>query len=233
MYQQILANFKDFDQANPEHIKAVQHAMWQHTYEISLYTMSGESLLPRARNHCAQVCLTQNWDKLFFIDADTGWRWDDFKAIVSSNEPIMGGVVPLKTFVDYPRSFKTSLNYLPFLEDEKYFDRSLRTLESTVKMAQGHGSPIVEVPFTGTAFLCIKREVLMELAKTSQEYLYPNPATGQPELHWSFFDGGPIDGIYLSEDWRFCHNARQAGFKININTNVRMTHVGNHQFVAG
>jgi len=218
---------------DPEVVQAIQNTMHRHTYEIGLYTMAGESLLPRARNHCAQVCLTQGWDKLFFIDADTHWTAQDFKAVLEANLPLIGGVVPLKTYVDFPRSFKTSLNYLPFLEDEKYFDRSLRTLESTVKMAQGHANAIVKVAFTGTAFLCIDRSVLLKMAETASEYLYPSPTTGQVETHWSFFDGGPLENIYLSEDWSFVHKARELGFDCHINTNVRLGHVGNHHFVAG
>ncbi len=231
--RQVVAQIPGFNQQNPAHAQALQQTLQQHTFDIGVYTMSGESLLPRARNHCAQVCLTQGWDKIIYIDSDTHWTWQNFKDIVESPHPIIGGVVPLKTYIDFPRSFKTSLNFLPFLEDEKYFDRSLRTLESTVKMAQGHGTPIIKVPFTGTAFLCIHRSVFMKLAETSDEYLYPNPSTGQPETHWSFFDGGPMEGIYLSEDWKLCDKVRKAGYDVHINTNVRLGHVGNHHFVAG
>ncbi len=231
--RQVVAQIPGFNQSNPAHAQALQQTLQQHSFDLGVYTMSGESLLPRARNHIAQSMLTGGWDKLIFIDSDTHWTWQQFKTIVESPHPILGGVVPLKTYVDFPRSFRTSLNYLPFLSDEQYFEGSLRDLPGTIRMAQGHGSPIVKVPFTGTAFLCIHRSVFMKLAETSSEYIYPNPSTGQPETHWSIFDGGPLEGIYYSEDWQFCHKAREAGFDVNIHTDVRLGHVGNHHFVAG
>lgn len=234
MARELMANVPGgFNPQSPEHQMGLAQALHQHTMDVAVYTMSGEALIPRARNHCAQVALTQNYDKLFFIDADTGWTFEQFKAIAMSPHPVIGGVVPLKTYPNFPNNFQTSLNYLPFLEDEKYFTRSLRTLEGTIKMASGHGSEIVKVPFTGTAFLCIDRKVLLKLAETAPEYLYPNPGTGQVETHWSFFDGGPIDAVYYSEDWAFCNKVRALGYDIHIHTGVRLSHSGGHTFVAG
>lgn len=232
-YRQLMAQNPNIDQNNLEHVAALNNTMNQYTIDVAVYQMCGESLITRARNHCAQVCLTQGFDKLFFIDADQEWTWNDFQTLALSPLDIVGGVVPLKTYPNFPRTFETSLNFLPYLEDEKYFDRSLRTLTGTLKMAEGHKSNIVKVPFTGTAFLAIHRKVFLKLAETAQEYIFPNPATGQAETHWSFFDGGPIDGRYLSEDWLFASKAREAGFDININVNVRIPHIGNHKFVAG
>ncbi len=233
IYKRIIASIPNFDEANPEHAQAVQQNMWRNTFEIGIYTLGGESLLGRGRNHIAQVALTQGWDKLFFIDADGGWTWNDFHSIVTAPHPIAAGVVPLKTYPQFPNSFQTSLNFLPFLEDEKYFDRALRTLESTVKMAEGHKSNLVKVAFTGTAFLCIDTSVLAKMAETEKEYLYPNPATGQCETHWDFFGGGPVEEQYQSEDWQFCHKARELDYDIVIDTNVRLSHTGTHTFQAG
>jgi hypothetical protein len=232
-YRQLMAQNPGLDQRNPEHVAALQKTMNQYTIDCAVYQMSGESLLTRARNHCAQVALVQGYDKLFFIDADMGWTWNDFREIALSPYPIIGGVAPLKTYPNRPNSFETPLNFLPFLEDEKYFDRSQRNLAGTIRMATGHNSPIVKVAFTGTAFLCIHRSVLLKLAETAPDYIYPDPATGQAQTHWSFFDGGPIDSVYYSEDWVFCDKARNAGFDINIHTGVRISHTGNHTFVAG
>lgn len=232
-YRELMKQNPGIDQNNPEHVAALQKTMNQYTLDVSVYQMCGESLIPRARNHCAQVCLTQGYDKLFFIDADQAWSFNDFREIALSPLPIYGGVVPLKTYPNFPMSYETSLNFLPFLEDEKYFTRALRTLSGAINMANGHGSAIVKVAFTGTAFLAIHRSVFLKLAETAKEYIYPNPVSGQPETHWSFFDGGPVDSVYYSEDWSLCEKARQAGYDININVNVRIPHIGQHKFVAG
>ncbi len=223
--RQVVAQIPKFDSQNPHHQQSLVATLNQHSYDIGLYTLSGESLIQRGRNHCAQVALTQSWDKLFFIDADAGWTWPMFKQIVDSPHPITAGLCPLKV---YP----ISLNYLPFAEDEKYFVNAQRSVESTKKMTVANGSPLVKVPFVGTAFMCIDRSVLMKLAETCDDYVYPNPVTGQPESHWDFFKVQAIAGTYLSEDWGFCHLARKAGFDIHINTEVIISHTGNHTFRA-
>lgn len=232
-YQQLKAQTPGFDEKNPQHMMGMQQALHKFTYDVGLYTLGGESLLARARNHMAAVCLQQGFDKLFFIDADTGWNWDQFKAIVDSPHPITAGVVPLKTYVDFPRTFKTSLNFLPFQEDEKYFTRAVRDLEGTIKMAEGHGSPLVKVAFTGTGYLCIDSSVFLKMAETAAPFLYPDPQTGETTTHWSFFDGGPINETYMSEDWQFIAAARNAGFDSYIHTDIRLTHTGPQTFVAG
>ena len=188
-----------------------------------LYTLSQESLLPRGRNHIAQVCMREKHDKLFFIDADTGWFPEQFLAVASSPFPVVAGCVPLKT---YP----TVLNYLPFKEDEKYFVNALRTPEATRKMREAYGQAEIPVAFTGTAFLCIDVGVLHKLSETTATYQYPNPFNGQQETHWDFFGGGPMQGTYYSEDWAFCKKAREAGYDVRINADVMVNHVGSHVF---
>ena len=191
--------------------------------EIAMYTLANESLLPRGRNHIAQVALTQKWDKLFFIDADAGWTFDKFAKIAMSPYPINSGICPLKT---YP----ISLNYLPFQEDEKYFNNARRTHESTKKLWAAHGSPSIPVAFVGTAFMCIDTQVLMKLTETVDSYRYPNPHSGEMEQHWDFFGASAVAGEYYSEDWGFCHRAREAGYDIRIDAEVIITHTGTRTY---
>lgn len=231
--KEIIAQNPTINFNEPNNLHGLQLTLGKHCIYIGLYTLANESLLARGRNHIAAQALYGGWDKLFFIDADEGWSWDDFKALALSPHPLIAGVVPLKVYPKYPHNFETSLNFLPFLEDEKYFDRALRTLSSTIKMAQGHGSNLVKVAFTGTGFLCIDRSVLMKMSETAEAYSYPEPYTGQNTTHWSFFDGGPIDGEFLSEDWKFAARARELGFDVIIDVNVRVSHCGSHVFRVG
>src|SRR3990167_11436476 len=175
--RQIVAQIPNFNQQDPQHKATFDTNMHHHTLDVGLYTLGGESLLARGRNHMAQVAMTEGWNKLFFIDADEGFTWENFMAIAGSPYPVAAGLVPLKTYVDYPRSFKTSLNFLPFLEDECFFVGSLRTLESTLRLARAKKSDWIKVAFTGTGFLCIDVGVFAKLAETAEEYTYPSPRT--------------------------------------------------------
>ena len=225
LINQVVAGTPGFDPNNPQHQHGLQQTILQHGYHLNLYTLTGESLIQRGRNHIANVCLTDGYDKLLFIDADAGWSWPQMKAILDSPHPIVAGLCPLKI---YP----ISLNYLPFAEDEEFFTDGIRSVEGTRKMAEKHGSNLVKVPFVGTAFMCIRRDVLMKLAETTDHYFYPNPRTGAPQSHWDFFNVTSVNSTFLSEDWAFCHRARQAGYDVHVDTNVIITHTGAHTFRA-
>lgn len=231
--QAIIQQSPGFDAKNPQHMQGLQVTMAQHTYDIGIYTLAGESLLARGRNHIASTALRQGWDRLVFIDVDEGFTWDDFKSVVSSPHMITAGVVPLKTYVDRPNSFKTSLNYLPFFEDEKYYTRAIRDLAGMERHVQGSGSHLLKVAFTGTGFMCIDSKVLMQLTESAPHYLYPDPSNGQVQSHWGFFDGGPINAAYYSEDWALCQKVRDLGHDIIVDTRVKITHTGNETFKVG
>lgn len=203
-------------------------------YDIGLICLGNESLLGRGRNHLAQIALTGGWDKLFFIDADAGWAWQDAKALIDSKSLVIGGSCPLKIYV--PNSAGQSvppLNWKPLERDVGLFDPSKPvTVEGLEKLKAKYNATEVPVKFLGTAFLCIDRRALLKICETADHYGYPSSSTGQTETHWDFFKTSAIDNQYMSEDWGFCHQARQHGMEIMLNTDVIISHTGNHTFHA-
>lgn len=187
--------------------------------EVGLYTLSNESLLSRGRNHIAAVAIRQGWDKLMFIDADAKWTFNQFMAVVTSPHDLIAGVCPLKVL-------PIALNYLPFEDDEHYYKDNIRSVNSLLKMREGHGSPYVPVAFVGTAFMCLSRNVLLKCAAASEEYQYPNPQRGHLHTHWNMFDTRPMHGKFMSEDWSMCYRARTLGFQVYIHADVCISHVG-------
>ncbi len=187
--------------------------------EIGLYTLANESLLGRGRNHIAAVALRQGWDKLFFIDADAKWSWDQFHSMIMNNHDFVGGACPLKVL-------PISLNYLPFEDDEHYYKNAIRSVDSLMKMREGHNAQFVSIAFIGTAFMCISRKALLKCAEVAEEYQYPNPSTGHLHTHWDMFRTRPVHGKFTSEDWGMCDLARSVGFEIMLNTSVIIDHVG-------
>lgn len=187
--------------------------------EIGLYTLSNESLLSRGRNHIAAVAIRGGWDKLMFIDADSKFTFKQFWDVVTSEHDLACGVVPLKVL-------PIALNFLPFKDDEYYFRDRIRSMDSLIRMREGHKSPWISVAFAGTAFMCISRKLLLAAASVSEEYQYPSPQTGFLHTHWNMFDTRPMHGKYMSEDWSFCYRARDLGYKVMINADVVISHVG-------
>jgi hypothetical protein len=192
-------------------------------FEIGLYTLTQESLLSRGRNHIAAVAIRQGWDKLFFIDADAKFSFQQFASVATSPHDFVAGACPLKCF-------PISLNYLPFQDDEHYYRNNIRSVDSFLKMKEGHGKKHVPIAFIGTAFMCLSRNSLIKMAEISDEYQYPNPATGHTHTHWDIFSTRPMDGKYMSEDWSACQKWRDLGGEVLLDTDVIISHVGNHVF---
>lgn len=187
--------------------------------DLGLYTLSNESLLTRGRNHIAAVAIRQGWDKLFFIDADSKFTFQQFMSVACSPHDFCAGAVPLKVF-------PISLNYLPFQDDDHYYKDNMRSIDSLLKMREGHGQQFIPVAYIGTAFMCLSRKVLLALAEDAEEYQYPNPATGHLHTHWNMFATQPMHGKFMSEDWYACEIARKLGFQVMLDSNVVISHVG-------
>lgn len=192
-------------------------------FEIGMYTLANESLLSRGRNHIAAVAIRQGWDKLMFIDADARFTADQFFSVVTSPHDLTAGACPLKVF-------PISLNYLPFEDDEHYYRDRIRSVDSLLKMKEGHGTQHIPVAFIGTAFMALSRKLLLACAEVTDEYQYPNPASGHTHTHWNMFDTKPMHGKFMSEDWSMCERARSLGFNVMLDSNVIISHVGNWVF---
>jgi len=85
-----------------------------------------------------------------------------------------------------------------------------------------------EVRYIGAAFMAIHRSVLEKLREG-----LPNVGFGEP--WWKFFAEEDVDykgrGLEgLSEDYAFCHRAREAGFSVWCLTNHQVGHMGLYEF---
>lgn len=207
-------------------IKSNQKNPQKRQIDLSVYTLGHESLISRGRDHCAAIALHQKWDKLFFVDADMGWTFEQFEAIARSEKPIIAGVAPLKTL-------PIAMNYLPKQNDEFYYKDRIRSYPSLLAMRAGHGVAEINVGYVGTAFMCIDvAKVLMPLSEHAEPFRYPNPQTGVLMTHWQFFKTQPINKMCMSEDWGFLNFAREHGIEPHINADVTVTHTGSFTFDA-
>lgn len=187
--------------------------------EIGLYTLANESLLTRGRNHIAAIAIRQGWDKLMFIDADAKFNFQQFCAVALAPYDFCAGACPLKVL-------PIALNYLPFQDDEHYYEDRIRSVDSLLKMREGHKNNFVPVAYIGTAFMALSRKVLLAMAEVADEYQYPNPSTNQLHTHWAMFETKVMHGKFSSEDWYACEKARELGFQVMLNTDVIISHVG-------
>ena len=198
--------------------------------EWYIHFQDRESLIHRARNRAAQYFLDSGFDRLLTIDADIDWTYDDFKRVVTSPHDIVGGIYPLK-------SFPVVMNFNPLPERGTEFFKSQRGIDydawGQFKAKYTDNFGLVEVRHLATGFLAVDRKVFESLAQTCETYATFDSASGEYKKFFNFYPSDIKGEILRSEDWGFCDIARQAGFRIYLDTNVCLGHTGNHRFRLG
>lgn len=198
----------------------------QRRYNITPYFQEGYSGLPKDRSVMASYALKLGCDKIFFIDSDQGWKWDDMKKLIDSDKPIIAGVIPLKQKAQ-------TLNFTPRIEDYDCFineDNKITATGLSRFRKKYSNADELQVELTGTGFLCIDVSVLKKLSETAEQFMFYDPHSQTKQMGWSFFQCGPLNKVYFGEDWSLCHAAKHAGFPIHINSTVLIDHVGSYNY---
>lgn len=210
---------------------------YQDRYQIAHYTVAGDSGLGKDRGLIASYAVRNGFDKLFMVDSDQVWVWQQFRDLVDSDKPIIAGVVGLKK---YP----VQLNFTPKVEDAHCFEPEdkITTYAGLRRLIAKHTLPNtkineqeIEVQAVGTGFICIDVKVLKALALSKDAPAFrtadPNPFTPKARIAaWDFFQTGVINEEYYGEDWGFSIIAARAGFKSYINASILVEHIGNHSY---
>jgi len=205
------------------------------------FPIFNESHIDRARNVCADFFLQSNFSHLLFIDSDiSGYKADDVIKLMNCGKEIVCGFYPKKRinwkkvveavkagFADEDPEvlgrFVGDMVFTPALEDDS---NRFRTIFDLAKIHEG-----------GTGFMMIQRSVLLKIAATIPERQYHRHYQ-KPEMMTAFFDAQcePEWQVYyrrfITEDYDFCRNAREAGIDIWLAPWIKLTHHGYYQFIG-
>lgn len=151
---------------------------------------------------------------LLMIDADMGWNEYDIIRMLQLNRKFLTAAGPKKK---YPLEFAFNM-----------WDRD----GAPVPMDQEVGTNVaVNVPHVGGAFILIKKEVAERMIQSYPELEY-DVSPGVTEF--AVFDPIILTESKirrrLSEDYAFCHRWRQIGGRVEMLTDVRLSHTGSHTF---
>ena len=198
--------------------------------------MHSESLITRGRNKMVlKFLLDPSLTHLFWIDSDISFSLQSFIRLLCADRDVVAGVYPLKIF-NWPQEGLPQ-GMTKDLFEQRYTDYPFNPI--------GHGTqPVgpyvdadgfVEVDEAPTGFMCIKRQVFLDMMKHYPELNYtPDGPAGHPlaHLHWRFFDCmvDPDSGRYLSEDYAFCRRWRQMGGQIWCDLHSKLDHLGQHLY---
>jgi hypothetical protein len=169
---------------------------------IPIY-MSYDALVQRARNDIAKLALESNVDDLFFIDSDVDWNPMDFFKMLNYDVDVVGAALIKKS------------------EIQQY----------AVKITEGfkvEDNGLVEVAGVGTGMLRIRKDALIKIAESSEEYKEPHKQTPTK----SIFEVKVIDGELWSEDIVFCKKWKDLGGKVYLDPMVNLGHSGSKRWVG-
>lgn len=176
-------------------------------YQFPVFTLNGNSSIDDARSQIASVFLDSPFDYLFFLDSDVEVRNIDVKRILEADKDIIGIPVLRKNYVS------PSLNIGNPLSDPT--------------------DGIVEVDGISTSALLIRRNVF-EAFKDSPTYTNKNVINNSSfpvPLFYAIFHSGVVNGNYTHEDYMFCKDARNKGFKVHALMDAKTVHHGTVPFV--
>lgn len=176
---------------------------------VYLSDLSNCSLITMARNSLVNEFLKTDATELLFIDSDVIVTPDDILRLMaqSGGRDITAGA--------YPRRSKDQKFFADLYWDKNgdlEFDGSLMRVERV-----------------GTGFMMIQRHVLEKMVAAHPEWMYEDKNKGQT---CAVFDFQLIDGHYMGEDYLFCTRAGEMGFKVEMDVEISLPHVGHCEYTS-
>ena len=187
-------------------LAALMPVALQHGISVKLGHVSGCSIITMARNSLVDQFLKSDCTELLFIDADVIPTVDDIMRLLaqSTGWDLTAGM--------YPRRAKDKKFFLDFFQDELgdlQFDGALMRANRV-----------------GTGFMLIQRHVIETLADKAEKYLGQD-GVGQVA---NVFEFSMLDGKFVGEDYTFCDKARAEGFKVWVDVEISLPHMGTDEF---
>jgi len=191
-------------------------------WEFSWYEVGGCGIT-HARDIGAAKAIKDGYDVLLFIASDIGFTQKHVVKVLSHFErdpsvAVVGGMYLLKKF-----PYRLCLNQP---------DRT---------RVQDPVTGLLEVHETGTDFMAISVEALKKVVGAHPELEYDDyddldtPKTSRGTA-WNIFNMGVVvengKRRFLTEDFWWCRYAREAGYKIHVDTSIQLKHDGRFVFDA-
>jgi hypothetical protein len=204
-------------------------------FNVGLFTAAHDSLITRSRNTLVKSFLDATAaTHLLFVDADIGFEPDAVQRMLAFDEDVVAGMYPIKV-VDWS---KMSGVVRPGMSEQMLRESGMHFVgvPCTGEDREEKGA-FVTGRYAGTGFMLIKRNAIKRLIHAYPETRYRTMQTyparkeeGSP--FYNLFDCmiDPETGVYLSEDFTFCHRFRQIGGKVWLDTDSRLRHVGSMEF---
>jgi hypothetical protein len=184
----------------------------------------GFSAVDQGRNTMASDALHDRFDEMMWIDTDIGFEAADVDKLRAHRLPLVAGL--------YPQPGGRSL--------------ACELLDETREVVFGEEGGLLEVKYVAAGFMLVRRKVF-ETVRDKLQLPLCNTRFGSKGV-WPFFlpltiedesAGATTNGNsgasqvrhrYLTDDFAFCHRVRQAGFKVMVDTSIRLWRTGSYGY---
>lgn len=218
-----------------------------------------DSLVPRARDYIADVFMrNEQFSHLLFIDADISFEPDSIMTLIESSSAdsaddehgvIAGGYA--KKEINWDLVVRLVKAGVPAEDLHKYCSPPVLNANLTVGevyTAFREGEPLL-MDEVGTGFMLIRRNVFEKIRDQlgTNDWTKPPVGTFTPLYHPNHQDSehfnqskticgyffctiNPANGHLLSEDYAFCHRARDVGEKVWLHPSPKLVHWGSMSY---
>jgi hypothetical protein len=208
-------------------IMELQRACQERHINFDILLLGKDALITRARNTCVGEFLDSGFSHLLFIDADMSFApWQAFR-LFDSGYDVACTMYPVKTLLwDKVATCES--------RDPASLELSALRFAYNPSRQKTSSDGFEIVTNAGTAFMMIKREVLLSMISAYSHLAYkPNffENNQTKSLLYPLFDT-MIDTetqTYLSEDYAFCKRWTALGGKIHLDTRSIIVHIGNYE----
>lgn len=199
---------------------------------FKFYTIPFDSLIPRARNVCANVFLQGDYTHLFFIDADIQFQPVHVIQMLKHNKDIICGAYPKKILNHelVKKHASESKDMSDLIYKSTSYAINFAHEDNKISIVNG----VTEIKDAPTGFLIIKKNVLEDIKNANPEQVYVNDirAYGYGKEFYDFFLCGVFENRYLSEDYGFCRLCQKLNYKVYCDTLVKLTHIGQFYYTG-
>ena len=162
----------------------------------------GDSMISRCRNLMVMKFLESDFTEMIFLDADVAFEPGTLCRLAEHPVDIVGAAYPFKTEeIGFP----------------------VRWLNQDLLYSDENG--LLEVYAMPAGCLRISRKAIEAMIAKFPELEYAEAKASQGKAY-ALFDFIRKDGIFYGEDYVFCALAKEAGFKIYCDPDVKMEHIG-------
>jgi len=178
---------------------------------IPVRRIRGHSDIGRGRSQIATQALADGFDDLVWIDSDVAFAPDAVERLLGHAQlQVVGGVYPMKGKRSLP----------------------IRPTKVPMDLVLGEGGGLVEVIYLPAGFLLTRREAL-EAIRSQLALPRCDDADGVGIVPYFLSLVVPTEEgghRYLSEDYSFCHRAREVGIPVWLDCAIRLGHVGRYTY---